>query len=256
MAQFIVLKWVFRIEVSLATDIEREAGAGMSLVGIGLYTFVEASRLTKIPSRDLRRWLDGYSYMSRDSKERIECAPLWDTELTGEEVEGVSFHDLLEVRFVNAFRKLGVSLQTIRCASQHARDLFEHPYPFTCRRFQTDGRTIFAEAIEETGETQFLDLVRKQYAFTQVIEPSLYRGIEFGQDELARRWFPMSRSKAVVLDPKIAFGKPIITNIGVRTSTLYDAFRAEGTKQAVVKLFEVPIAAVEAAISFEERMAA
>ncbi len=228
----------------------------MSLVGVGLYTFSEASRLTKVPSRDLRRWLDGYSYKTPESQARVESPPLWDTELSGEEVEGVSFHDLLEVRFVAAFRTLGVSLQTIRFASQHARELFSHPYPFTCRRFQTDGRTIFAEAIEETGETQFLDLVKKQYAFAQVIEPSLYRGIEFGKDELALRWFPMNRSKAIVLDPQIAFGKPIVTGVGVRTSTLYDAFRAEGTKRAVAQIFEVPMAAVEAAISFEERLAA
>lgn len=228
----------------------------MSLVGVGLYTFAEASKLTNIPSRDLRRWLDGYSYKSRETSQHVRSAPLWATELAEEEIEGISFHDLLEVRFVAAFRKYGVSLQTIRCASQHARCLFDHPYPFTCKRFQTDGRTIFAEAIEETGETQFLDLVKKQYAFAQVIEPSLYRGIEFGKNELAQRWFPMNRSKAVVLDPQIAFGKPIITDAGVRTSTLYDAFRAEGTKLTVAKLFEISVAAVEAAILFEERLAA
>ena len=89
-----------------------------------------------------------------------------------------------------------------------------------------------------------------------MIEPSLYRGIEFGQDDLARCWYPMNRSKAVVLDPQIAFGKPVISGIGVRTSTLYEAFRAEGTKLAVARLFEVPIKAVESAILFEKRLAA
>lgn len=234
----------------------REGWAAMNLVGVGLYTFPEASALTRIPSRELRRWLDGYSYRARDSNEHVRSAPLWDLELADQEIEGISFHDLLEVRFVAAFRRHGVSLQTIRCASRHAREWFNHPYPFTCKRFQTDGRSIFAEALKETGESQFLDLVRKQYAFAQVIEPSLYRGIEFGQDEMALRWFPGGRSKTVVLDPRIAFGKPIVVDWGVRTSTLYEAFRAEGTKQAVAKLYEVPLNAVEAAVLFEERLAA
>lgn len=227
----------------------------MSLVGVGLYTFAEAAKLVGVQSRDLRRWLDGYSYRDRN-KESVRSEPLWKTELTDEEVEGISFHDLLEVRFVAAFRKHGVSLQTIRCASQHARELFDRPYPFTCKRFQTDGRTIFAQAIHDTGETELLDLVKKQYAFSQIIEPSLYRGIEFGNNELARRWFPLSRSRSVVLDPMIAFGKPIVTDVGIRTSTLYDAFLAEGTKRAVSRLYEVPLASVEAAISFEKRLAA
>ncbi len=187
---------------------------------------------------------------------RVKSAPLWKTELAEAEVEGISFHDLLEVRFVKAFLKHGVSLQTIRVASEQARAMFNHPYPFTCKRFQTDGKTIFATALETTGETQLLDLVKRQFAFTKIIEPSLYRGIEFGNNELASHWYPVPRSKAVVLDPAIAFGKPIVTQGSIRTSILYDAFKAEENKQYVAKLYEVPVGAVEAAIRFEERLAA
>ena len=186
----------------------------------------------------------------------MKSAPLWKTELAEAEVEGISFHDLLEVRFVKAFLKHGVSLQTIRVASEQARAMFNHPYPFTCKRFQTDGKTIFATALETTGETQLLDLVKRQFAFTKIIEPSLYRGIEFGNNELASHWYPVPRSKAVVLDPAIAFGKPIVTQGSIRTSILYDAFKAEENKQYVAKLYEVPVGAVEAAIRFEERLAA
>jgi uncharacterized protein (DUF433 family) len=228
----------------------------MSLVGVGLYTFQEASKLSNASPQELRRWLKGYEYKAPNSDERVHSAPLWQTELAEYEVEGVSFHDLLEVRFVQAFRKHGVSLKTIRLASQQAREMFNHPYPFTCRRFETDGRTIFASALEATGETQLLDLPKRQFAFTKIIEPSLYRGIEFGRDDLAARWYPVLRSKAIVLDPSIAFGKPIVTQGYIRTSILYEAFKAEESKQVVAKLYEVPVNAVEAAIRFEERLAA
>lgn len=228
----------------------------MNLISIGLYTFQEASRLTNASPQDLRRWLNGYAHKASGSDTRVKSAPLWKTELVDAEVEGISFHDLLEVRFVQAFRKYGVSLQTIRVASEHARELFNHPYPFTCKRFQTDGRSIFATALKESGETELLDLAKKQFAFTKIIEPSLYRGIEFGSDELASHWYPLSNSKAVVLDPTIAFGKPVVTNGSVRTSILYDAFEAEENKQYVARLYDVPVSAVSAAIRFEERLAA
>lgn len=228
----------------------------MNLIGIGLYTFQEAAILTNTSAQDLRRWLKGHSYKSHGSVERMSSAPLWQAELAETGIEGISFHDLLEVRFVNAFRKHGVNLQTIRLASEHARELFNHPYPFTCNRFQTDGRRIFATALEQSGETELLDLAKKQYVFTKIIEPSLYRGIEFGRDELASRWYPVKNSKAIVLDPAIAFGKPIVTRGHVRTSILYDAVKVEKNKQFVAKLYEVPISAVEAAIRFEEQLAA
>lgn len=228
----------------------------MNLINVGLYTFQEASKLTNASPQELRRWLNGYEHKTSNSEQRIKNAPLWETELAKSEIEGISFHDLLEVRFVQAFRKHGVSLQTIRVASKHAKELFAHPYPFTCKRFQTDGRSIFATALEESGETELLDLAKRQFAFTKIIEPSLYRGIEFGNDELASHWYPLPRSKAVVLDPTIAFGKPIVTNGSVRTSTLYDAFKAEKNKQYVAKLYEVPVSSIDAAIRFEESLAA
>lgn len=228
----------------------------MKLTGVGLYTFHEASRLTKIPVRDLRRWLDGYSYRDKAHDGPISVPPLWDAGLADEDIDGISFHDLLEVRFVRAFRQHGVSLQTIRLASRKARKLFEMPYPFTSRKFQTDGRTIFASAMKETGETELLDLVKGQYAFQKIIEPSLYRGIEFNQNDIAMRWYPSPRSKAVVLDPKIAFGKPIVTHGAIRTSILHEAFVAEEDKNFVARLYEVPVAAVEAAVAFEDSLAA
>lgn len=227
----------------------------MQLTGIGLYTFHEAALLTRIPLRDLRRWLDGYSY--RDQKHApVSVAPLWETEFADDALDGVSFHDLLEVRFVHAFRKHGVSLRTIRLASERARELFQTDYPFTSRQFRTDGRTIFASAIEETGETVLLDLVKQQYAFRKIIEPSLYAGIEFDQDDVATRWYPTPRSKAIVLDPAIAFGKPVVTNGSVRTSILHEAFMVERNKDVVAKLYEVPVSAVNAAVAFEESLAA
>jgi uncharacterized protein (DUF433 family) len=228
----------------------------MKLTGVGLYTFHEAARLTKIPLRDLRRWLDGYSYRDKIRQEPVTAPPLWQTEFAQGDMDEISFHDLLEIRFLHAFREHGVSLQTSRLASQMAREFFEMPYPFTSRRFQTDGRTIFASAMEETGETELLDLVKPQYAFRRVMEPSLYHGIEFNQNDVATRWYPSLRSKAVMLDPGISFGKPVVRDGAVRTEILYDAFLAEGNKNFVARLYEVPVTAVDAAIAFEESLAA
>jgi uncharacterized protein (DUF433 family) len=88
------------------------------------------------------------------------------------------------------------------------------------------------------------------------MEPSLYHGIEFNQNDVATRWYPSLRSKAVMLDPGISFGKPVVRDGAVRTEILYDAFLAEGNKNFVARLYEVPVTAVDAAIAFEESLAA
>jgi uncharacterized protein (DUF433 family) len=83
----------------------------------------------------------------------------------------------------------------------------------------------------------------------------LYTGIEFAGDGRAMRWFPLKRSKVIVLDPEIAFGKPVLTDYGVRTEIVAETFKAEKNKQTVASLFDIPVAAVEAAIRYEQMAA-
>lgn len=221
------------------------------LIGVGVYTPAEAALYTGIPAKDIRRWVFGYR------SDGIDHAGLWNTELAHEDERLLGFHDLLEIRFVHAFRKHGVSLQAIRAASKQAKELFDQKYPFTCRRFQTDGKDIFATVLDETGDETILDLAKRQYAFKQVIGPSLYDGIEYTGDGYAERWFPIPRSKAVVLDPGRGFGKPILSEHGIDTATIYHAYLAEDQNaKRVAALFEIRTAAVEAAIKFEHRIAA
>ena len=222
-----------------------------NLVGLGLYTVKEASLLTGITPINIRRWL--YGYENSSGEKRIE--PLWHPQLENSELEGLGFHDLLEIRFVNAFRKYGVSLQSIRLASLSAKELYDSPYPFTCKHFRTDGRNIFAKVFEETGEEKLIELTKKQYVIREVINPSLYAGIEFEED-VATKWYPVARKKSVVLNPKISFGKPIVEKYGVPTSTLYEAYCVEKDKKLVARIYDVSVDKVSDAIEFEELIAA
>lgn len=219
-----------------------------SLFGFGLYTAAEAAAYTGIPVQEIRRWLFGYTANGKQHE------GLWRPELEGAAENALSFNDLLEIRFVHAFRRHGVSLQAIRRASECARETFHQDYPFTCKRFQTDGRSIFATIHEETSDETLLDLVKKQYVFKQVVAPSLYEGIEYAQDGEAQRWFPVRRSRKVVLDPQRNFGKPMLTDTGVSVETVLSAWHAEDkdTKR-VAEIYEIPLAAVHAAIQFEHR---
>lgn len=221
------------------------------LIGVGLYSLPEAAAYTGIPSAQIGRWLFGYQANGKSHN------GLWQPALIGLDEKTLTFHDLLEVRFVKAFRMHGISLQAIRVAAQHAREWFEQPYPFTCRRFQTDGRSIFATVLEETGDETLIDLVQRQYAFKQVISSSLYAGIDYDTAGEALRWFPLKRSKAVVLDPARHFGKPILTQSGIDTESIAAAFAAEGRDaKRVARLYEINVVDVEAALRFESKDAA
>ena len=222
------------------------------MIGTGLYTIGDVALFAGIPARQIRHWLQGYRSGHRT------YPPLWSSELSDSPLpQAFGFHDLLEVRVVHAFRRYGVSLPTIRKACQHAHEYFERPYPFTCQRFLTDGRTVFAEILEQAGETEdtkLLDIARKQYVFEKVVRPSLYAGIEYDASGSAQRWFPVDRKRRIVLDPARNFGKPILTASGVPTETLFSAYRVEQDSRWVAAIYEVPVADVEAAIRYEKQL--
>ncbi len=228
--------------------------ADSSLLGIGLYTVPEVSRLTGVSQARLRRWLRGYTYRSGDAP--VTSRPVWQRQLPEiDSTLGLGFLDLMEARFVDAFRKAAVPWRVIRLCAERAREIVGTDHPFSSQRFRTDGRTIFAESVDQAGEPRLLDLVKSQFAFARVIAPSLYAGIEFSNRDMPLRWWPLGQTTPVVIDPARSFGQPIVSTSGIPTAVLADAVAAEGSVAKVARIYQVPPRSVHAALRFEQQVA-
>ena len=225
------------------------------LIGVGLYTVPEASRLTGVSPARIRRWIKGYTYKVGESTR--ESNPVWRTQLPIiDDTVALGFQDLMEVRFIDAFREHGVSWGRIRLAAQRAQSLFKYDHPFSMRRFQTDGRTIFAEIADGSREMALLDLIKSQYAFKRVVSPSLVAGLEFSSNDSVVRWWPMGKSSSIVLDPQRGFGQPIDSKFGVPTVNLSNAYLAEKSYDKVARWYDVSEKAVRDAVKYERKLAA
>ena len=222
-------------------------------LGIGYYTVPEAARLLHMAPLNIRRWLGGYTY--RHGDDEVTMPPLWIPQVPrfDHHIE-LGFRDLIELRFVNAFTKAGLSLITIRHCLDYARECVEDERPFSTRRFQTDGRTIFLDSARQTGHDELLDLKKRQYVLKKIIERS-FKDLDVEEDAV-RRWRPFNGKSTIVIDPERAFGQPIAANYGVPTAALADAAKAEGSAQRAADLFAVTVAVVRDAIKFEQSLAA
>jgi uncharacterized protein (DUF433 family)/DNA-binding transcriptional MerR regulator len=239
--------------------LERARKQPDSLFGRGFYGATEATRLVnfrredsqfrKVGSQTLRRWTEGYRAGTKS------FPPLWSPDF--QSIDGqleLSFRDVIELRFVRAFRDAGVSLQTIRSCIDRARNEIDDERPFSTLKFRTDGRTIFQHITSDVQEGEMTDLRTRQNVFRTMIEPSL-KDLEFAGDEL-KRWRPLGSSSRVAIDPRIAFGKPIILGLGLTTEALSLAAKVEQSEKDVARLYEVPIAAVRDAVFLHQRLAA
>jgi uncharacterized protein (DUF433 family) len=229
----------------------------MDIIGTGIYPLSQAARLVGEEPRALRRWLQGYSRKYKG--ERVRSEPLWETQLKNEGLpeDVIGFRDLLELRMVSAFVRHGVDLKVIRATVESASKDFGQDYPLTNQQFLTDGKRIFLQAIERsTGEPRMIDVLRKQFVFSDIIKPSLYAGIEYAADG-AVRWFPLGKRKTIVLDPALQFGTPVVSHTGIPTDTIYASYLAEGRdKDMVARVFNLTPKMVADAVEFEERLAA
>src|SRR5258708_14201663 len=90
---------------------------------------------------------------------------------------------------MRAFRKQGVSWPAIREAGALACEMFNDNHPFTRRRFRTDGRRIFQE-IDQSADIKLFDMNQRSWVFKEIVDPSLYRGVEFSADQgkTSNRW--------------------------------------------------------------------
>jgi uncharacterized protein (DUF433 family) len=227
-----------------------------ALLGVGLYTVPEAARLSRVRAERIRRWMLGYSYRDDKGGER-PSPPVWAREIADADGLVVTFRDLLEIRFVDAFRRHNISWKVIRRSAEKAAEIYQTSHPFSTKRFRTDGRHIFADVAQASGDDSLLDLFNSQFAFKQIVEPFLMRGFEFSADaKRVVRWWPSGFRKRVVLDPMRSFGKPIISDRGIPTVTLAASYKAEESFERVARWFETDVASVVAAVQYEESLAA
>lgn len=220
------------------------------LLGVGLYTPAEASRLVDVRASKIIRWLKGYQADGRTYE------PLWRPQVDlGDDRIYLGFRDLMEVRVANAFiERAGLSPQRVRYAIEAARELIGDERPLSTARFRTDGRTVFLQFSREDGSAEMVDLFRSQYAFREIIEPSL-KNIEFDAQGIPARWWPLGRNAHVVVDPARSFGRPIESESLVPSAILAAAAEAEGSARRAARMWNVPERSVRRAIAFETAFA-
>lgn len=233
-------------------------------MGIGFYNRAEAARLLKVSPSRLNRWIRGYTYklrhdadaFSRRQKEPVVCIFLPPID----NVLALSFVELIELRVIKAFTDKGLPLQRVRVAAERAMEVFKTLHPFASRRVFTDGHMIFAELNDSIASEMpnVIELTKGKHL--QIHSGVLLEGhldeISFNQDTLlADRWWPLSKDFPVVLDPKIAFGAPIVDGTATRTDVVAGTARAMSA-DAAANLYQLRKQQVEAALQFEDLLAA
>jgi uncharacterized protein (DUF433 family) len=222
-------------------------------LGIGLYTVPEAARLIGARPGTLHRWLDGYTWHYRGDARR--SGPLFRRDYEELVAEGLlTFADLIELKLIAMFKEEGFSLQLIREIAHKAADEFQVSHPFAIQGFHTDGTRIIMQFrdLRKMGKQGglFREMPGHQLVFGEIAK-QFFRKLDYTNDHLAAQYWPLGKTRGVVLDPQRCLGKPIIAKSGVPTWALYSMATGASSTADVAKWYGVSERAVERAVEFE-----
>lgn len=213
-----------------------------------MYLVPDAARILRLPLSVLRSWVSG----RLDDDRRYSPAGEFVTEGEGAD-RHFGFHALIELFTIAQLRKRSIPMSTVRQARGELMERFQTPHPFALKGLMTSGRTL----IKSLNDDILLELgTRGQTAFSKVLEP-FCAGLDFDQaSSLASRYFPLGREHPVVVDPRRAFGRPVIEGTNLTTEAVMSLLRGGESAENIAESFRISTEAVLAAKAFEQQKAA
>jgi uncharacterized protein (DUF433 family) len=136
--------------------------------------------------------------------------------------------NLIEVHVLSAIRrKHKISLPKVRTALNYLKKDFPSKHPLADQKLETDGLNLF---LHKYG--RLINLSEDgQLAIREIIEAHLRR-IEWDPSGLPTRLYLFTgtsyfdQPKAVVVDPYISSGRPVIAGTGVPTAVIAERYKA------------------------------
>ena len=169
------------------------------------------------------------------------------------------FIGFAEAFVLSSFRRAGVPLQRIRPAVEVLEREIGVDHALASKRLYTDGAEVLFDYANRRGEREVMELVvvrTQQRQFSSVVKDYLKR-IEYGGDGWADSvQLPTYGNAKVVVDPRVAFGMPLVVHGGARVEDLVDRFQAGDSVADIAADFSVPSDEVEDVIRLATRTAA
>jgi uncharacterized protein (DUF433 family) len=220
---------------------------GFNPLEIPNYTVEEASRYLLVPVSTVRYWTIG----------EAGAAPL--TTVFSRRPLLLSFKNLVELYVLESLREIhDIGLPRIRKSVEELRIERPSKYPLADYQLATRGRRIY---LEGNGDELVNLTAGGQHAFKPILNPFLKR---VGRNEkgIAEKLFPFTSRQhqmnpeqapcTIVIDPRIAFGMPVLVNSRISTAFLMSRKKGGASISKLARDYGRPEAEIEEAISLEE----
>lgn len=213
------------------------------------YTLAESARYLKLPAATLRSWIAGRPYPKADGTAHFQPLIL----PSRKQPPLLSFWNLIEAHVLRSLRTdHGVSIKAVREALKYAERTLKIKRLLLRNELRTDAGKVFLDRYGKIIELS----ASGQLAMRHLLEEHLKR-IEWDEWEFPVRLYPFlsgeapSTDKSIAIDPKIAFGRPVVIRAGISTATIAERIDAKETINDLAADYGLTASEIEQAVLFE-----
>jgi uncharacterized protein (DUF433 family) len=210
------------------------------------YSFADAGRLLTVTPSTIRNWAKGHEHFR----------PVLTIPSDGE-VEAISFFNLIETFVLDELRRRHhFSLQELRPSIAYMRDTFpDAAYPLA----QVDLFVSNNELFGRYGSSPLVNISRGgQLALEEVLRDLLERVERGPPGEGIVKLFPfitkqrvVDSPRAVEVNPRVRFGRPVIAGTGVPTAIVAQRFAAGETIAKLAEEYDRTPEQIEHVLQYE-----
>lgn len=213
------------------------------------YTLAEAARYLRLPAATLRSWVLGRQYPTAAGGGRFP--PL--IRPASRRPPLLSFSNLIEAHVLRSLRTdHGVSVKALRSALAYAETRLGIERLLLREELCTKAGRVF---LDRYGELMELS-ASGQLAMRRLFEDHLKR-VEWDSSRFPVRLYPFlsvgapGEERPIAIDPRIAFGRPVVVRNGISTSAIVDRIDAGETVDDVAADYDLVPSEIEQAVLYE-----
>lgn len=213
------------------------------------YTIAEAARYLRLPAATLRSWVLGRDYPTAEGSARFP--PL--IVPASREPPLLSFWNLVEAHVLRSLRTdHGVPVRALRSALEYAERRLGIDRLLLRPELRTSAREVFLDRYGELIELS----ASGQLAMRRMLAEHLER-VEWDTARFPVRLYPFlsaatpAEVRTIAIDPRIAFGRPVVLRKGISTSAIAERIDAGETVEDVAADYQLGRVEVEQAVVYE-----
>ena len=216
---------------------------------IPAYTLAEAARYARLPVATLRSWVLGRQYPTAEG--RGEFPPL--IRPASRRPPWLSFSNLIEAHVLRSLRtEHGVPVKELRRALAFAEKTLGIDRLLLRPELRTGAGKVFLDRYGELIELT----ASGQLAMRRLFEEHLKR-IDWDSSRFPVRLYPFlsastpSGDRPIAIDPRIAFGRPVVVSKGIATSTIAERLDAGESVKDIAADYDLAQSEIEQAVVYE-----